>query len=189
MTTKSPNWQKLRERLKSSWQKIIAPKGKSILFVCLANICRSPLAEALLREKIKQAHLSQSIKVDSASIENWRNGDKADSRVIQLLKEHQIPYQGLKSRLLKPMDAKRFDLIICMDTTIYDATRERLGESYFAKIVPFSHFLEDQADVDDPMLTKDFQTTYQQIDRGTDKIIHYLQNNIMNQSASDSKLQ
>ncbi|AEA01248.1 MULTISPECIES: low molecular weight protein-tyrosine-phosphatase [Aerococcus] len=189
MATKSPNWQKLREQLKSSWQKIISPKGKSILFVCLANICRSPLAEALLREKIKQAHFSQSIKVDSASIENWRNGDKADSRVIQLLKEHQIPYQGLKSRLLKPMDAKRFDLIICMDTTIYDATRERLGESYFSKIVPFSHFLEDQADVDDPMLTKDFQTTYQQIDRGTDKIIHYLQNNIMNQSANDSKMQ
>ncbi|AMB95679.1 low molecular weight protein-tyrosine-phosphatase [Aerococcus urinae] len=189
METKSPNWQKLKEWLKSSWQKVFAPKGKSILFVCLANICRSPLAEALLREKIKQAHLNTPIRVDSASIENWRNGDKADSRVIQLLKEHQIPYQGLKSRLLKPMDAKRFDLIICMDTTIYDATRERLGESYFSKIVPFSNFLEEQTDVDDPMLTKDFQTTYQQIDRGTDKIIHYLQNNTMHHSAADSKIQ
>ena len=154
------------------------PNHIHVLFICLANICRSPMAEALLREKVKSAHLSQFITVDSASIENWRNGAHPDIRVEHLLKSKGISTQRMTSRLLLKEDGQRFDYILCMDQNIYQATLERLGEENLSHVYPFSQFLPDHQDILDPTVTKDFQTTYSLIDQGTTILLDHLKDEL-----------
>ncbi|MEC5395741.1 low molecular weight protein-tyrosine-phosphatase [Bergeyella sp. RCAD1439] len=81
-----------------------------ILMLCLGNICRSPLAEGILRAKLGEGFL-----VDSAGLLSFHEGKPADRRSIQTAERHGIDLSAHRSRPITPRDFEVFDVIYCMD--------------------------------------------------------------------------
>ena len=88
-----------------------------ILMVCLGNICRSPLAEGILKEKIKQHQLDW--QVDSAGTGYWHVGEGPDRRSVAIARERGIDIRDQRARQILPKDLADFDLIFAMDTHNY----------------------------------------------------------------------
>jgi len=91
---------------------------KKILMVCLGNICRSPLAEGILRNKIEQRGLS-NIQVDSAGTSNYHTGEHPDQRSMLNARSHGVDISKLKARQFSSNDYERFDKIFVMDSSNY----------------------------------------------------------------------
>lgn len=84
-----------------------------ILMVCLGNICRSPLAEGILKHKVQQLGLNWSI--DSAGTGSWHAGELPDPRSIDVARRFGIDITDQRARQVRPEDFERFDLIFAMD--------------------------------------------------------------------------
>lgn len=88
-----------------------------ILFVCLGNICRSPTAEAVLRHKLHELGLGESVEVDSAGTGDWHVGKPPDSRTRQAAQLRGYDLSALRGRQVCAGDFSRFDLILAMDNS------------------------------------------------------------------------
>lgn len=86
--------------------------------VCLGNICRSPLAEGIMRHKIQQRQLDGWV-VDSAGTGNWHSGELPDSRSIATARKYAIDITDQRARQFRVEDFDRFDLILAMDRSNY----------------------------------------------------------------------
>ncbi|MBN9548827.1 MAG: low molecular weight phosphotyrosine protein phosphatase [Alphaproteobacteria bacterium] len=85
----------------------------SILFVCLGNICRSPLAEGVFRTVL--AERGEDLVIDSAGTGGWHAGEQPDRRSIAVAATHGVDISGQRARKVRPEDFSRFDLILGMD--------------------------------------------------------------------------
>jgi protein-tyrosine phosphatase len=85
----------------------------SVLFVCLGNICRSPLAEAAFRAEAER--LGLDVEVDSAGTGDWHVGSPPDRRAIAVAARHGADIRGLRARQVRPEDFHRFDRIVAAD--------------------------------------------------------------------------
>jgi len=85
----------------------------SILFVCLGNICRSPLAEGALR--VEAARLKLDLIVDSAGTGNWHAGEPPDARAVAVAARHGVDISGLRARQVRRADFRRFTHVIALD--------------------------------------------------------------------------
>jgi protein-tyrosine phosphatase len=95
---------------------LLPPKSlnlTSILFVCLGNICRSPLAEAALRAEAERLRLD--LIVDSAGTGDWHAGEAPDPRAQATARRHGVEISGLKARQVTPADFRRFTHVIALD--------------------------------------------------------------------------
>ena len=86
----------------------------SILFVCLGNICRSPLAEGVFRHLARERGLESRLHIDSAGTGAWHVGNPPDPRSTEVAARHGIRLES-RARQVRPGDATRFDLILAMD--------------------------------------------------------------------------
>ena len=93
-----------------------------ILFVCLGNICRSPLAEGILRHKAEQQGLK--LKIDSAGTGNWHAGENPDKRATKIGKERGVDISKLVARQITEDDFENFDKIYVADAEVYDGVVE-----------------------------------------------------------------
>ncbi|MGE7778054.1 low molecular weight protein-tyrosine-phosphatase [Chitinophaga sp. NPDC101104] len=117
-----------------------------ILMVCLGNICRSPLAEGILRHLAGQKGLDWD--VDSAGTGNWYVGHPPDRRSGAVAKQHGIDISGLRGRQFSTEDFDRFDRIFVMDLDNYrDVLRKARSSADQQKV---QLLLEDQQPVPDP---------------------------------------
>lgn len=87
-----------------------------ILMVCLGNICRSPLAEGVLRSKVS----TENVVIDSCGTGNYHVGDPPDSRSISVAKKYDIDISNLRGRQFSVLDFDSFDLIYVMDESNYE---------------------------------------------------------------------
>lgn len=87
----------------------------SVLFVCLGNICRSPLAEGIFRHQAEAAGLGDSLVIDSAGCGGWHVGDPPDRRSVAVARRHGIAIHGQCARQVAAADFARFDLILGLD--------------------------------------------------------------------------
>lgn len=87
----------------------------SVLFVCLGNICRSPLAEGVFRHTVREAGLEDRFLIDSAGTGGWHRGNPPDPRSIQIAADNGIDISSLKARQIGHADLGRFDTILAMD--------------------------------------------------------------------------
>jgi protein-tyrosine phosphatase len=86
----------------------------SVLFICLGNICRSPLGEGVLAHRLAEADLSDRVRVDSAGTGAWHVGEPPDPRSTEVAMRHGIPLRG-RARRVRAEDFNRFDYIFAMD--------------------------------------------------------------------------
>ena len=130
-----------------------------VLFVCLGNICRSPMAEAIMRDLIEERGLTSKIKVDSAGTSSNHVGEAPHRGTREKLKEMGISTSGMKARQLRTTDLD-FDYIVCMDASNVKNTRDMLRAHDDTKIFRFLDLTPHKKDVPDPWYTGDFQETY-----------------------------
>jgi len=146
-----------------------------ILFVCLGNICRSPLAEAIFKDKIAEMDLEHAFEVDSAGTGPWHIGKDPDPRSISVAQKNNVSIQH-KGRQFSPQDSV-FDYILAMDSdnltdilNVLDSNHEGL---YLMR-----HFDEESigADVPDPYYGghDGFQIVFDMLDRSCEGFIDFL---------------
>lgn len=89
----------------------------SVLFVCLGNICRSPTAEAVFRERVIAAGLEAHIRIDSAGTGDWHIGRAPDPRTREAAARRGYQMDTLRARQVSPQDFYEFDVVLAMDNT------------------------------------------------------------------------
>lgn len=99
------------------------PPERSVLFVCLGNICRSPLAEAVFRKRAQDAGLAQHLHIDSAGTGNWHVGRPPDRRAQVAGQRRGYDLSKLRGRQVAPEDFARFHWILAMDQGNLDDLR------------------------------------------------------------------
>ena len=140
--------------------------------VCLGNICRSPLAEGILLEKIKERNLPW--KVDSAGTSGWHQGELPDRRSIAVAEAHDIDLTYQRSRQFIKADLEQFDLILAMDSANYsNILRLATTETQKSKVKLILNYIypnENRA-VPDPYYEGGFEEVYQMLVAACEKII------------------
>lgn len=146
--------------------------------VCLGNICRSPMADGLLRQKVKQQNLS--IEVDSAGTANYHVGAAPDSRMIKTAAKNGTPIDFLRARQFVAQDFYDFDYILVMDESNYQNVCKLAPDSkYLEKVKLILDYLpsEELSQVPDPYYgtMADFQFVYDLLDRATAAFLSQIQ--------------
>ncbi len=146
-----------------------------VLFVCLGNICRSPMAEAIFRDLVKKENLSDKIEVDSGGTGNWHSGNVPHKGTRTLLDREKISYEGILARQVEENDWDAFDYIIAMD----EQNIEDLGKIHKADdsviVMKLMDFVDNSPEVDvpDPYYTGNFDYTYQLVSAGCIQLLNY----------------
>jgi protein-tyrosine phosphatase len=148
-----------------------------VLFVCLGNICRSPLAHGLFREAIRGQGLQDKLKVDSCGTSSFHNGGGADPNSVQVASDHGVDLGDMVSRQLVDSDFFEFDLMVAMDRRNHADIQDRCPPNSEARVVRFMDFVPnaDSPDVPDPYYGgyKGFERMYELIDAGIAPLITY----------------
>lgn len=142
----------------------------NLLFVCLGNICRSPMAEAMMKDRINQAGLANQVKIDSAGTSDFNKGKFADSRTVNQLNLHDVPAENLISRQITRADILENDYVICMDDSNVSNVKEMFADLDCDNVIGINDITPNKKGVavDDPWFTGDFETTYSDIDYALD---------------------
>ncbi|MEJ6491599.1 MAG: low molecular weight protein-tyrosine-phosphatase [Flavobacteriales bacterium] len=145
-----------------------------ILMVCLGNICRSPLADALLRKKV--AEIGLDIEIDSAGTSDYHIGGEPDKRTQENALNHGLDMSFLRARQFTKKDFDTFDLIYVMDKSNECNVLSLTADSGQKEKVKLILDLLDDAqykEVPDPYFggEQGFETVYNLLDQATDKIL------------------
>ena len=154
-----------------------------ILFICHGNICRSPMAEFIMKDLVQKENLENEIHVESAatSAEELGNGVYPQARE-QLVKHNIGGYKDKIARQVRKSDYDEFDYLIIMDEENSYGLRRIVGEDKDKKIYKILDFAEDKNlkgnDVDDPWYTREFSLCFDEIEKGCEGLLNFLKNNL-----------
>ena len=147
-----------------------------VLFVCLGNICRSPMAEAIFRQKVKDAGLEKQFTVDSAGTGDWHIGSRPHEGTLEILNKFNVYHEGITARQVISEDLKAYDYIIGMDASNIGNLHKLKGHEKAGEIIRLLDFVPSSkiADVPDPYFTGNFQETYQLVEEGCGNLLDHI---------------
>ena len=149
-----------------------------VLFICHGNICRSPMAEFVMKDLVEKAGLGERLYIESAATSREEIGNPVYPPARRKLAEHGIGCEGHAARQITARDYQDFDLLIAMDSANLRNMRRFYGGDPAGKI----HMLLDYAgrpgeEVADPWYTGDFQATWQDVSAGCAGLLKQLTEN------------
>ena len=145
-----------------------------ILFVCYGNICRSPMAEIVMRDRLERLGLDDGISVASAAA-NTMDGNPVYPPVKRILRSHGLSPGNKRSYLMRREDYDRYDMIICMDRENIESVKRITGGDPDNKISMLLDYADrkDQ-EVADPWFYGNFDQTWEDVCEGVDGLISRL---------------
>ena len=144
---------------------------KKILFVCHGNICRSPMAEFVMKDLIKKAHRENDFYIESAATSTEEIGNSVYPPARRKLDEHNISCTGKTARQMQRSDYDKFDMLVGMDSYNIRNMERICGGDPERKIHLLKEFSGDYGDVADPWYTGNFEATWQDVLKGCTAIL------------------
>lgn len=139
-----------------------------VVFVCLGNICRSPMAEGLFKKLVQDEGLADQFTVDSAATGSWNLGNPPHRGTQQVLKKYHVDTSGMRARKINRDDYLTADYIIGMDENNLadiEALRDPASQAFVSKLMDFVSNPE-KTNIPDPYYTGDFEETERLITAG-----------------------
>ena len=145
-----------------------------ILFVCHGNICRSPMAEMVLREMVRRSGMDGRVEAASCAVSREEIGHPVYPPARAVLQQHGVPCGAHRARQVTWADYEKFDYIIGMDSANIRNLNRMLKGDPEGKIYKFLTFADSDRDIADPWYTGDFDATYEDVLEGCVGFLAYL---------------
>ena len=145
-----------------------------ILFVCHGNICRSPMAEFVMKDLVKKAGLEKQFQIASAATSTEEIGNPVYPPARKKLAEHGVACSGKTARQLQKSDYQVFDYLIGMDAANRRNMLRICGGDPMGKIHLLLDFTKRPKDVADPWYTGDFEKTWQDVLEGCTELLQWI---------------
>ena len=146
-----------------------------ILFVCHGNICRSPMAEFVMKDLVERRGMARAFRIASAATHDDELGSPVHPGTRERLAAEGVSCEGKTARRLRRADADQWDLIVGMDDANMRDMRRQLGPAAEGKCRKLLEFASLDRDVADPWYTGDFDTTYDDVVAGCTGLLAWLQ--------------
>ena len=147
---------------------------KKILFVCHGNICRSTMAEFVMKELVRQTGKEQEFFIDSKACRTDEIGNDTHKGTKSALQAHGIPFAKRKARQIQRADYDAFDYIIAMDEENMRDLHRLTGGDPQGKCHLLLTFAGEEREVADPWYTGNFEVTYRDVDKGCHALLKQL---------------
>ena len=154
--------------------KITDKKRIRILFVCHGNICRSPMAEFVMKSLVQEAGLEDNFLIESAATSAEEIGNPVYPPARRKLAEHGIGCQGKTARQMTRADYERYDLLVGMDSRNIRNMLRICGGDPEGKISMLMDYTRRPGDVADPWYTGDFDATWRDVHEGCRGLLAHL---------------
>lgn len=145
-----------------------------VLFVCHGNICRSPMAEFVMKELVEQAGIKQRFIIASAATSAEEIGNDIHWGTRKKLLAENIPFSPRSARRLTPVDYEQYDYLIGMDDANLRNMKRIFGDDPNHKIFTLLDFTDHPKAIADPWYTGDFDETFSDITKGCKAFLSYL---------------
>lgn len=146
----------------------------SILFVCLGNICRSPMAEFVLKKKVSDLGLSDQFHIDSAATSTEEIGNGIHYGTMSIFRQKGIPCTGHRARQMTKRDYAEYDYLIGMDDANIRNMQRIAGGDPEGKIHKLLEYAGSNRAIADPWYTGNFDETYADVAEGCEAFLNYL---------------
>ena len=137
-----------------------------ILFICHGNICRSPMAEFVMKKLVSDSGMADKFYIESAATSREEIGNPVYQPVRKLLASYGIDTSGKTARQMTKVDYDRFDYIVAMDRNNLRNMERIIGKDDENKVSLLLHHAGIDRDVADPWYTRDFEATWDDVNAG-----------------------
>lgn len=146
-----------------------------ILFICHGNICRSPMAEFMMKDLVKKEGQEDRFLIESAAVSREEIGNPVYPPAREMLARHGISCAGKRARQMTVQDYEEYDLLIAMDRSNLTRMERICGRDTQGKIHLMMDFTSRPGEVADPWYTGDFTATWRDLEEGCRGLLDYLE--------------
>ena len=145
-----------------------------VLFVCHGNICRSPMAEFVMKDIVKKNGLEDCFEIASCATSREEIGNSVHYGTRKKLREHNISCEGKRARQLVREDINKYDYLLCADSRNVINTMRRVNSNDSTRILRLLDYTDHPRDIADPWYTDNFDITYDDVVEGCTAFLDYV---------------